>query len=77
MSVDEIIEKLRTNSGWWEGDQNARRVLQKALVKGVDPSPVVSMLPRWIEEVKFVITHPTSTYRLEDLVHEMQRQIPK
>lgn len=27
--IDETINRLRNRAGWWEGDQNARRVLSE------------------------------------------------
>ena len=46
--VDQLISKLRNRAGWWEGDENARKILEP-LIQARDELarllPVLSSLP--------------------------------
>ena len=53
-AVDELISQLRTKSGWWEGDDNARRLLEplvQARAAWNEREPQLYAAERRIEEL--------------------------
>ena len=60
-AVDELISQLRTKSGWWSGDDNARRLLEPLVQARDELARVSPLLSSRHEDTDRQVTRPEAT----------------